>query len=282
MEKIFKYDWNNTQTEKSKIAENTRRDPTMNFLYQARDVGYEYNQKGYYHKRENGVCYLLLYTKSGKATLEYENNVYTLSAGSFIFISLANLNVISAPDSDWEIYFMHAMGSDVDNIYRTFKHNCGCFIENFNEKLFVESVMKIYDEYMLAEIDHYKIAQLIYSLLLDTLKQSNPSPKNVVIEKAIEYLSSNFNKRITIEDLCKKLFVSKYFFIRKFHSAIGCSPKQYLTNLRLEKAKYMLIHTNKSVAEIAQEVGFENEKNIYYAFKTNLGISPTEYKENFL
>ena len=62
---------------------------------------------------------------------------------------------------------------------------------------------------------------------------------------------------------------------------MGVSPKQYLMKLRVENAKTLLVQTGKAVNEIAILVGFENEKNINYAFKKVLGITPRQYRENY-
>lgn len=282
MEKIFKAEFVNTRKPNSMIALHNPRDTSKSFLYQARDVGYEYNEKGYYHKRENGVCHLVLYTKSGSALLEYDGQEIQLKPNSLLFISLAQKSVIKAPDSHWEIYFMHVMGASTEEIYRTVCQYKGYLIENFSEKLFTDGILSLYEKYKSSTIDYYSISQTIYSMLLDVVKQSQPSYRHELVQRAISYISQNYAKKLNLEDICKQLFVSKYFFIRKFHAEVGCSPKQYITKIRLERAKYMLIHTDSSVAEIANAVGFENEKNIYYAFKSALGLSPREYKENFM
>ena len=282
MEKIFKSKFINTRKPTSLLALKNPRDLNKNFLYQALDVGYEYNEKGYYHQRENGVCHLVVYTKSGSALLEYEGKEIELKPNSLLFITFAQKSVIKALDSHWEIYFMHVMGANTDEIYRAVCQYNGYLIENFSDNIFTEGILSLYREYKKPNIDYYSISKIIYSLLLDVVKQSHPDFRHEIVQRAISYLSQNYPKKITLDDICKELFISKYFFIRKFHAEVGCSPKQYLTKLRLEKAKYMLIHTDNSVAEIAQAVGFESEKNIYYAFKSALGISPREYKENFV
>ena len=98
--------------------------------------------------------------------------------------------------------------------------------------------------------------------------------------KAIEYMEQHYAEPFDINALCKLLFLSKSHFIHKFHAQTGMSPKKYLTNLRVQKAKRYLGQTKKSIAEIAILTGFENEKNIYYAFKTVVGYSPTEFRAN--
>ena len=58
MEKIFKSEFKSTRTNSSKLLLNITKDKNKKYLYQARDVGYEFNQAGYYHKTENGNSHL--------------------------------------------------------------------------------------------------------------------------------------------------------------------------------------------------------------------------------
>ncbi len=277
---IFKIQQNMTGNKRSKIIYNKERSMLQHFLYQCRHVGYEYNEKGYYIERENGVTYLIAYTKSGSATLQYEGETITLSSGSLIFISLANHSVISAPDTPWEIYFVHAFGPEIDAIYKNFYQNNGCHLQKFNPKKFINGILNMYEEYKKEEINHYLISSLLYSLLMDILGQSKPSEYDYSIKKSIEYMEQHYSEPFDINALCQLLFLSKSHFIHKFHAQIGMSPKRYLTNLRVQKAKRYLGQTKKSIAEIALLTGFENEKNIYYAFKTIVGYSPTEFRAN--
>jgi hypothetical protein len=71
MKRVFKVEFNNTRTAVSRLAVNTRNTSLPRALYQACDVGYEYNKPGYYHNRTDGSSYLVAFTKSGGAYLTY-------------------------------------------------------------------------------------------------------------------------------------------------------------------------------------------------------------------
>jgi AraC-like DNA-binding protein len=278
MKKIFKVEFNNTRTPVSRIATNTRNIGLIRSLYQAADVGYEFNSPGYYHKRTDGSSYLLAYTKSGNAYLTYEEKEIFIRPNSLTFISLSNPNVIETLDSDWEIYFIHVIGSDIDDIYRN-ATKLSYYFEDFDGEKFIEYIENIYNCYTNC-YDKYFISEQIYSLLLDVLKQTEKVSIPNVITRAIDYLNKYFATNISIDQMCQEFFVSKYHFIRKFEEELNCSPKQYLTSLRLQKAKSLLVHTDKPINEIAQLVGFKTEKNMNYAFKTFLDTSPKEFRNS--
>ena len=278
MKKIFKVEFNNTRTPVSRIASNTRNIGLIRSLYQAADVGYEYNYPGYYHKRTDGSSYLIAYTKSGSAYLTYEGKEIVIRPNSLTFIYLSNPSVIETFDSNWEIYFIHVIGSDIDDIYRNATKQ-GFYFEGFNGENFIKRIENIYNSYT-TNYDKYYISEQIYALLLDVLKQTEKNSAPSVISRAIDYLNKNYASSVSIDQICQDFFVSKYHFIRRFEDELKCSPKQYLTSLRLQKAKSLLVHTNKPINEIAQLVGFKTEKNMNYAFKTFLDTSPKEFRNS--
>ena len=78
--------------------------------------------------------------------------------------------------------------------------------------------------------------------------------------------------------IANQLFLSKYYFSRVFKQITGSSPYQYLINLRIGKAKELLVLTNCPLAEIAEMSGFSDVKNLIYLFKRQVGMTPGEYR----
>ena len=250
------------------------------WLYQANDVGYEYNKKGYFHKREGGVCYLLAYTKSGKARLTYEGLSYDLTPGSLAFINLEGRSVIDAYDSDWEIYFIHVLGSQAGDFYQSFLKCQGNFIKDFDATNFINYVDEIYYSYK-EQKDKYHISGLIYLLLLDVLEKGNKQGAySKLINRSLNILNSRYGEELSVDQIADELHISKFYFIRKFSKEIGMTPKKFLTNIRIEKARTLLVSTNKTIYQIAVLTGFKNEENIYYAFKKELNVSPDYFRRN--
>ena len=232
---------------------------------------------GYYHKRTGGTTYLLAYTKSGSAKLTYNHHEYTIIPNSLTFINLGEDSIIEAINNDWEIYFIHIFGAEVEDIYHYFNAKTNYILPNFNSNLFVNNIHKIY-ELMEQEKPEFDISTLIYQFLIEILNQCNTKPSESQINKIIEYMHENYISAISIDEIAKKFFISKYFFIRKFHKEVGITPKQYIAQLRLEKACSLLVHTKKSIAEIATLSGFVTEKNLIYAFSTMINTTPTRFR----
>jgi AraC-like DNA-binding protein len=209
--------------------------------------------------------------------MEYEGQHYTIMPGSLVFIHLAKESLIEAPHSPWEIYFLHVYGSDIDDIYRSFVQAHGNYLSNIDERFFVDCVQRVYDN-AVNNLDLYYISGQLYLMLMDILKQSEGSRTTELVGRAVAYFNHHFMEEINIEALAADLFVSKSFLIREFHRETGSTPKQYLTNIRLQKARLLLVHTNMTIRKIAEESGFMTEKNIFYAFRSVLNTTPTQFR----
>ena len=92
-------------------------------------------------------------------------------------------------------------------------------------------------------------------------------------------MNLNYSKNISIELLSRIIGVDRTYFYRLFKESTKISPKEYLTNLRIEKAKMLLCNSNMNIKEIAISVGFNNYLSFERVFKDKCGIHPTAYRK---
>ncbi len=100
-----------------------------------------------------------------------------------------------------------------------------------------------------------------------------------VIEAAKEYINKNFTKNITLEDVSMAVNISSYYLSKIFKDSTGENFIDYLTALRIEKAKSLLSTTSYSMKEICQLSGWQDPNYFSKSFKKNVGVTPTEYRE---
>lgn len=105
---------------------------------------------------------------------------------------------------------------------------------------------------------------------------------NFAIEKARQYMQENFSKRITVQKLAQTANLSVSHFERKFKTEVGCSPLQYLQQVRIEKAKVYLKQEEKRITDIAIQCGFSSASGFTYCFERYTGVKPSEYRRTFL
>ena len=135
---------------------------------------------------------------------------------------------------------------------------------------YINSV-KDYDELRSWFID--KISEACQNVMFRKEAQSTG-----IIDKAKEYIYANFKKDISLDDVSREVDISPYYFSKIFKKETGENFIEYLTNIRIEKAKELLENTDMSMKEICLEVGYSNPNYFSRSFKKNVGVTPTEYK----
>ena len=103
----------------------------------------------------------------------------------------------------------------------------------------------------------------------------------IIAEKAATYLRNHMKEKITYKDLGKALNFHPNHISRCMIEHLGCTPTEYLYQLRIEKAKIQLITTDQSIEQIAEKCGFNQVSYFSKKFKLKEGISPNEYRRQF-
>lgn len=101
------------------------------------------------------------------------------------------------------------------------------------------------------------------------------------LEKALAMLHENYAESLKASDLAKVSNLSLSQFNRVFWATMGTSAKDYLSNLRVEMAKSLLLRSNKKLAEIATDVGFYDGSEFGKRFKKREGVTPRSYRMRF-
>lgn len=100
-----------------------------------------------------------------------------------------------------------------------------------------------------------------------------------IIELAKEYIKGNYRGDLSLDDVSRAVNISPYYFSKIFKDNTGENFIEYLTNIRIDKAKELLGTTEYSMKEICSMVGYSDPNYFSRTFKKNVGITPTEYKE---
>lgn len=91
---------------------------------------------------------------------------------------------------------------------------------------------------------------------INMLQTSSKNKYEVQIINALEYMHNHYGEKITIDTLCKEVFLSRSTFLRNFKTVCGTSPMEYLSNYRCKKAIEQLGFDNCSKTEVAHDCGF--------------------------
>ena len=114
-----------------------------------------------------------------------------------------------------------------------------------------------------------------------SLKFLTRSTKTEILRRlsiARDYMISNYNKNVRLEDIAQTACLSINHLLRTFKQAYQQSPHQFLTKIRLQQAKHLLKNTDYPVNEIVDIVGFECPSSFIRLFKNSFHVSPGQYR----
>ena len=102
--------------------------------------------------------------------------------------------------------------------------------------------------------------------------------KSNVVKIILEYFDNNYMNNVSLDDMSRNMYLSSVYISKVFKEKTGESPINYLINLRLEKAKDLLISTESPIKSIAQSVGYNDAYYFSKLFKKYYGDSPCKFR----
>ncbi len=99
----------------------------------------------------------------------------------------------------------------------------------------------------------------------------------IEIDRVIEYLHSNLARKMSVEDMAAIARMAPSYFARIFKKETGKTPIDYLSRIRMERVKKLLLAGDKSITEIAMECGFGSSSYLSTRFYERFKISPSAY-----
>ncbi len=108
------------------------------------------------------------------------------------------------------------------------------------------------------------------------VRTANAEPP--VITRAREYIREHQTEDLSLGQVAQAVHTSTFYFCKLFKKATGINFTDYLSRIRIEKAKNLLLNPNLRISEIAYEVGFQSLTHFNRVFKRIVGQAPTEYR----
>ncbi|WP_282937058.1 response regulator [Paenibacillus sp. RC67] len=102
--------------------------------------------------------------------------------------------------------------------------------------------------------------------------------QNVIYEIA-KYIQNHYHQDITLQEIANHFYLSREYISRKFKQEFKVNLSDYLSDIRVEKAKLLLLNPHLRIAQVAEMVGYDDEKYFSKVFKKTVGLSPNEYRK---
>jgi len=185
----------------------------------------------------------------------------------------------SSADKPWKYFWVSFAGDGVEEVCNRYisADETGIFDVPFKSELlsFVDMVF--------SEPENVSGTKLLgYFYLLMSHHAREPEKKNPYISAAEVFIKMNYQRKITVTEVAEALNISDRYLYNLFVEHTGVSPKKYICDIRLNRAKAMLERTTCSIGEIARTVGFENVLDFSRFFSKSIGLSPSEYRKDHL
>ncbi|MBE6728558.1 MAG: helix-turn-helix transcriptional regulator [Ruminococcaceae bacterium] len=230
-----------------------------------------YSKKGRYYKSVKRPLFGLSFCKEGQITY-YHNGKKIVSDKE---------HAIILPKGETYTLFGNKTG---EFPLINFRCNAG-----FNPKSFIkiklntpESYLKDFEklkELSLFSHNHLEMMTVFYKILNRLYSETQQSGNS--LNPIISYIEKHYgNSELSNTVLASQLNISEVYMRRLFKEQFGTSPKQYILELRIQKAKQVLSQSNKTVTEISKECGFTSIHHFCRAFKGYCGQTPSDYRNN--
>ncbi|WP_190284778.1 AraC family transcriptional regulator [Bacillus sp. S3] len=130
-----------------------------------------------------------------------------------------------------------------------------------------------------------QICQWFYEVvnqLLEHIVSNHNESMLKSVQKALMYINHHFTEEISLESVAKQAHLSPNYFSNIFKKTTGSSFIEYLTHLRIDKAKSMLMDLNCTIYQISEDVGYSNSRYFSRVFKAYMGMTPSEFRNSML
>ncbi len=264
----------------SEVYFNTPSNNAQKLFFYVISAGIFVYENTYILNRENYNSFLVMYILDGRTTIFYENKNYIAYKGDIVFLNCYKKHGYRAEGNLKTIWF-HFDGNISEEYFNMVYEKLGCVISSDGNYKIKNQIYEIFDLCKKESINEVEMFSRICAILSSFLSvpQNFLMVKNNNIKEITEYINCHYAENLSIEELSKKVMLSKYYFIRTFKEETGYTPHEYIVKTRINKAKIMLKSTDMSIKEIAFSCGFSTESSFSNCFRKNTNITAVEFRK---
>lgn len=149
----------------------------------------------------------------------------------------------------------------------------------------LEMFRELRDEWEIDSSDRALMVQAGFLRLLVFLARCHHDARpcgSRLVARARAIIDSQYAQPLRIQDLASSFFLSPGRFTEVFRAEVGCSPREYLGQVRVRRAQDLLSATDLTISAIAAQTGFPDPAYFTRFFRQEVGVSPSEFRERFL
>lgn len=248
----------------------------------------------------------IIYVKKGCVNIAYQNEIIALEESEMlIFPSGATHAFLSSPDSaryvyqfDLAIFDEKLLGVSQRHLRKLFDQAqvCSRAWPTDLKQTVAELLDRLFQTMRepTVAVHYLQLGYLmqLMGIFLDQLPQETTGKiaghhaevqykeDLVLLNQIFSYIETHFQEDITLDTISDLVGFSPYYFTRFFKKHIGQTFIQFLSDYRLEQARYILSQERLPMAEVAEKSGFSSVKTFHHVFKKSQGMSPLQYQKS--
>jgi len=141
-------------------------------------------------------------------------------------------------------------------------------------------------DYMLKPVNYDEFGKCIDNLRISMFesrtKKGDPDMEEQPMLGIVRYMQEHLSEEISLTVLAEEFHLSAQYISQLFKNEIGVNFLTYLTSIRMEQARKLLLSTSLSIAEISEKTGYSDYRVFTKVFKKIEGVTPSQYRQNFL
>lgn len=232
------------------------------------------------------VDFQLLYIAKGSAHFQFGGRVHQVDEGHVVLYCPGDSQCYWYELADQpDVYWVHFTGHQAEAALSQMGFPQSGLYYTGPQSDFVLLIQKIIQELQIKKSRYHILSNLYMKELIELLARYSAWDERAkwegsgFVEKAIVDFHQSYQLPIQINAYAQKLSISTCWFIRCFKRYTGKTPQQYITEIRMGKAKELLYFSSFSCNEIAQSIGYSDPLYFGRVFKQAVGISPLAYRK---
>lgn len=269
---------------------NTPGELTKSFLLYAQELGYFKASSKYDTRQENISSYLIMLTLGGQGSYIKDGRTYELHPGDLVFVDSMEAHshrTSKHGPGTWNLLWVQFNGTTARGYYSQYKTKDIPVLKaapNPKIQLLMEKLLSANKSKSIGT--EFLSSRILVDLLTEILFTAGAvvSPKLNMpqfIKDALTDIDAHFPENLSLEYFSNKLRLSKYHFAKEFKKYTGYSPVEYIINTRISHAKEYLQHSDFTITDISDMVGFNNTCHFINMFKQKVGITPLKFRKQY-
>lgn len=235
--------------------------------------------KGYPH-------YHYLQTEHGCGKIRIQENEYILNPDEGILIAPFLQHSYSPLSKSWKTSFFTITGILESSISKIIGNQQIIFTTKEQGKQIQRQINQIIKKYESSPGDANFLSVDCYGLLMHFVNGAyihgftNDPLYQRYVNPVLKEIELHYSSELTIQNLSNSVYITPQYLSRLFRRFLKCSPYEYLTNYRINKAKeFLLLNPQMEVQEISQRSGFLDSSHFIFMFKKITGFTPLEFRK---